>query len=121
VPPDDYKETVVGNSTILGLTDELLKPQWRELWRQADGCAEWIIVGLSLQSGDKHLAYGLRKAIQSRRRTVHFTFLKDEGEGAIRGALKQHLGLKDEQLCPHAVSDSLESFNLCEGLKSGQG
>lgn len=63
VTPDIFKEEVVGSSTVPGLIDPILRDEWIHLEKNLKGqnIKRWLLVGLSLDSGDDHLIHFLNK------------------------------------------------------------
>lgn len=74
VAPPSFKEEVVGTSSEPGLTDDVLRAQWRTLAKQARDAHCWIFVGLSLQAGDDHLLHLLqRQRLYTPQKRLHCT------------------------------------------------
>ena len=72
VTPDDFKEEIIGNSTMTGLNNELLKPQWTQLEKALKECNQWIFFGISFTSGDNHLLHLLRRHLDKVEK-LHFS------------------------------------------------
>lgn len=61
VTPADFKEEIVGNSTLPGLQSSILRNQWLAMNTALKECSNWIFVGISFESGDNHLLWLLNK------------------------------------------------------------
>jgi hypothetical protein len=71
VTPEIFKETVVGNSSMRGLQDPILRYQWQQLRRSASKATHWLFFGLSLASGDDHLIFLLESLARENSPTLH--------------------------------------------------
>ena len=67
VPPADFKEEIIGNSTLPGLMSQLLWNQWRHMEMALEQSNKIIFYGTSLASGDNHLCFLIRKNIKNKK------------------------------------------------------
>jgi hypothetical protein len=61
VPPAQFKEEIIGNSTLPGLQNNILRQQWITLERALRKCNTWVFFGISFAAGDDHLMWLLRR------------------------------------------------------------
>ena len=66
VPPPEFKEEVVGSSSMPGLTNPILRQQWLALERSLRENDHWIFIGISFASGDEPLRFLLRRIYEQK-------------------------------------------------------
>lgn len=112
VTPEDYKETVVGNSTIPGLLDPILRTQWVKLEEYINKAKYLAFIGYSFPSGDGHLYFLLRKAFHaSKNMEIHASCYKCEAESCgcshclcrTKGRIEELLGYQGDRICVHHI------------------
>lgn len=96
VPPSSFKEEVVGNSSLPGLTDSILRSQWQKLYEVARAAEHWIFYGFSFASGDNHLKLLLQSLFSGQK--IHCQDYADKNQTPKN--LKQFFGV---DICRHKI------------------
>lgn len=119
VPPAYFKEEVIGNSSMPGLQNLILRQQWRHLIQSLKDCNHWVFVGISFASGDDHLLWLLKSSYREDKTQIS-CFIKDNCQPVQK--LKKCLGngvnitvykIKNENEKIDEFKKS-EDFNKCE-------
>jgi hypothetical protein len=109
VTPESFKETVVGNSSMIGLQDPILKNEWQKLRRLPSKANHWLIFGLSLASGDDHLIFLLKTLGKERPRTLHVScFRHPSCEPCAACEIAKRLSMN--KLCIHPIENYIHEF-----------
>ena len=103
VDDNEFKEQIVGNSTIGGFQDSTIRQQWVTLKEILEKAGEWLFYGWSIESGDNHLKYLLRE--HSRGKTIQATLHNKPEECRFGESFPDA-----SSVCYHKVGDSMESF-----------
>lgn len=113
VSPAEFKEEIVGSSSLAGLTNPILLLQWIELEKQLRESNHWIFYGISFASGDDHLLFLLRNYYDGGKK-IHCSYLtndKSNDKSHIERLSKDVLG-QDGNICEHEIKDGkISSFH----------
>jgi len=117
VSPASFKEEVVGNSSMPGLQNTILRPQWEHLKRAMENYNHWVFVGISFASGDDHLLWLLKRSF-NKSKTKISCFIKDSCQPVQK--LKECLGKGVGIAVYKNNAEEIDEFKKCKNFKECQ-
>lgn len=107
VSPANFKEEVIGNSSILGLQNPILRQQWQYLNQILTDCDHWMFLGISFASGDEHLLWLLKHAYKCCKTKIS-CFIKNDCQPVQK--LIECLGHKIEMTAYKIENETIDKF-----------
>jgi len=106
VPPAEFKEEVVGSSSIPGLTNPILRQQWLVLEHSLRESNHWIFIGFSFASGDDHLVFLLKRLYDSDKQIHCSCYHRNHVCNTLRDIFGQHANVCGHDIPKHETIDS---------------
>ncbi|MBF0169587.1 MAG: hypothetical protein HQK87_00615 [Nitrospinae bacterium] len=109
VPQPPGKEEVIGNSTVPGLGNQVLRKQWIAFERALRDSKRWVFVGFSMASGDDYLELLFRHCVSKETRIACSSY---GGDYSLRNRLIETLRDENPDISCFPIFDSLRAPNL---------